>query len=232
MVKIKINGKELEGRVFQNMPQALAFSFQNGSCHTAKSLEIFTVSEDAGTKTDNPKDTKLKDDVNNKEPKSITGTVAITGNLTEGETLTADISALVGLKDTDLISYQWYGCKGEGETVEISKIDKAQDKTYALRAEDIGNKIYISVNVSGYEKEAVSNVYGPVAAIVNDDKPKETSIVGTPPENMTFEELKYYAVQEGIPHDNLSGTEEEMKVQLLAIVKAVLETNPETQKTE
>ena len=174
MIKIKVNGKEIEGRVFQNMPQALAFAFQNGNCHMAQTLEFASGEEKP------------------KEPVKLVGTVSITGLLKEGEVLTADISGLEGLTGEETVNYQWGKAHIDSEVQQA--IPEATGKEYTLTPEDAGMVINVGVEVSGFTGSVMSKDYGQVAAAEGTETTE--TIAGTSFEEMTTEELKFYIQKE------------------------------------
>ena len=75
MVKVLINGKELQGG-FPNMAHALAFVYQRGECYEAKKVEIIDDQEPEVTETpeiteteDKPTITVEEAPVTSEEPK-------------------------------------------------------------------------------------------------------------------------------------------------------------------
>ena len=98
----------------------------------------------------------------NLKPELIGG-VSILGILKEGETLTADISELQGLKETDPVIFQWYRSEQDG-TISPNVITDAQGKTYILTSEDVGMFISVTVAVSGFDRVVNSDAFGPVEA--------------------------------------------------------------------
>lgn len=105
----------------------------------------------------------------------LEGEVSISGNLTYGETLTAEITGLS--PDTAVLTYKWYRCddgRGSGAALVGS------DATYKLTAADIGKYISVTVtaaDLSGSLKDITA------AAVEKADNPKKpaglTAVDGT-----------------------------------------------------
>lgn len=95
----------------------------------------------------------------------LEGEVSISGNLTYGETLTAEITGLS--PETAVLTYKWYRCddgRGSGAALVGS------GKTYQLTAADIGKYISVTVtaaDLSGSLKDIA------VAAVEKADNPKK-----------------------------------------------------------
>lgn len=105
----------------------------------------------------------------------LEGEVSISGNLTYGETLTAEITGLS--PDTAVLTYKWYRCddgRGSGAALVGS------DATYKLTAADIGKYISVTVtaaDLSGSLKDITA------AAVEKADNPNKptglTAVDGT-----------------------------------------------------
>ena len=77
--------------------------------------------------------------------RAATGAPAITGTLEVGETLTADISAIMdedGVPAADQFAYQWISNDGTDD----SDIDGATDSTYAVVQAEVGKTIKVRVS--------------------------------------------------------------------------------------
>ena len=100
-------------------------------------------------------------------PYTVSGSVSISGTGEYGQTLTADISALVAGKSGATYSYQW-----NRDGVAISG---ATSKTYKIIADDIGTKITVTVTAnSPFEGSLISNTISVTLA-----EPKNLSIKNT-----------------------------------------------------
>ena len=121
MIKIKVNGKEIEGRAFQNMPQALAFAFQNGNCHAAQTLE-FASGEEKQEEAEKP---ELEGTGN--EPVKLVGTE--TTETIEGisfeEMTTEELKLYVGKKEIPCTITA--GTEDEMRTQLIAAIKEAEE---------------------------------------------------------------------------------------------------------
>ncbi|MCU7934291.1 MAG: cadherin domain-containing protein [Candidatus Thiodiazotropha sp. (ex Dulcina madagascariensis)] len=93
---------------------------------------------------------------------SPTGSVTISGETTQGQTLTADASGLADSDGLGVFSYRWQS--GTAEVTENSG-------TYTLTASDVGNTITVSVSYTdgqGTQESVTSNATATVAAAASD----------------------------------------------------------------
>ncbi|MCU7916922.1 MAG: cadherin domain-containing protein, partial [Candidatus Thiodiazotropha sp. (ex Epidulcina cf. delphinae)] len=91
-----------------------------------------------------------------------TGSVTISGETTQGQTLTADASGLADSDGLGVFSYRWQS--GTAEVIENSD-------TYTLTASDVGNTITVSVSYTdgqGTQESVTSNATTEVAAAASD----------------------------------------------------------------
>ncbi|GEM_PF-2294580 len=108
-----------------------------------------------------------------------TGSVAISGDLTEGQTLTAS-NTLADVDGLGTISYQWYRAG--------SAIDGATNDTYVLTQWDVGQTLTVTAGYldgQGSAESITSNVTA-VVANVNDLPVGSVTISGTPTEGQTL----------------------------------------------
>lgn len=109
------------------------------------------------------------------------GSVSILGNPLEGETLTADDSAVADADGLGEFRYQW---EREGEP-----IVGATTKSYTLTADDVGALISVSVSYTdgdGNEESVDSGFTDPVAQRVNAEPAGDIVIYGVPTEGETL----------------------------------------------
>ncbi|MCB1694543.1 MAG: hypothetical protein KDI19_17355, partial [Pseudomonadales bacterium] len=109
-----------------------------------------------------------------------TGSVSITGTVTEDETLTADTSTLADADGLGAFSYQW-----QRAGVDIVGANSA---TYTLGDADVGSSISVDVRWTdgqGTAESVSSSPVGPVAN-VNDVPTGSVVITGTPTEDETL----------------------------------------------
>ncbi|NKC02058.1 MAG: hypothetical protein GKR90_26660 [Pseudomonadales bacterium] len=101
----------------------------------------------------------------------VSGSVVITGTVAEGETLTADTSALTDADGIGALSYEW---RADGETV-------GSASTYALTADDIGKTVTVAVSYTdnaGFAESVLSAATVAVAN-VNDAPTGAVTVSGT-----------------------------------------------------
>ena len=105
----------------------------------------------------------------------LEGEVSISGNLTYGETLTAEITGLS--PDTAVLTYKWYRCddgRGSGAALVGS------GKTYQLTAADIGKYISVTVTAADLSGSLKDITAAAVEKAANPDKPTGlTAVDGT-----------------------------------------------------
>ena len=105
----------------------------------------------------------------------LEGEVSISGNLTYGETLTAEITGLS--PDTAVLTYKWYRCddgRGSGAALVGS------DATYKLTAADIGKYISVTVTAADLSGSLKDITAAAVEKAANPDKPTGlTAVDGT-----------------------------------------------------
>ena len=105
----------------------------------------------------------------------LEGEVSISGDLTYGETLTAEITGLS--PDTAVLTYKWYRCddgRGSGAALVGS------GKTYQLTAADIGKYISVTVTAADLSGSLKDITAAAVEKAANPDKPTGlTAVDGT-----------------------------------------------------
>lgn len=105
----------------------------------------------------------------------LEGEVSISGDLTYGETLTAEITGLS--PDTAVLTYKWYRCddgRGSGAALVGS------DATYKLTAADIGKYISVTVTAADLSGSLKDITAAAVEKAANPDKPTGlTAVDGT-----------------------------------------------------
>ena len=115
----------------------------------------------------------LKEAETKTEPE-LTGTVIIVGDLIEGEILSADISDIKGSKETDF-TYQWNHAMLVDEN-SYNAIKGANNKTYTLKADDVGKYISVEIRAVGHSFYSFSGNKGPVEAA-------NSTVIGTGNQN-------------------------------------------------
>ena len=104
---------------------------------------------------------------------SPTGSVTITGTVTQGQTLTANTTTVRDIDGLGTLSYQW---KRAG-----TNISTATSSTYVLTQDDVDNAITVTVSWTDDQGTAESLDSDETAAVanVNDDPTGSVTISGT-----------------------------------------------------
>ena len=109
-----------------------------------------------------------------------TGTVTITGTARQGETVTANVSALADADGLGTLSYQW---RADG-----TDISGASSNTYTLTQAEVGKVITVAVSYTDAQDTAESVLSTATAAVenVNDNPTGAVTITGTPTQGQTL----------------------------------------------
>ena len=109
-----------------------------------------------------------------------TGTVTITGTVRQGETVTANVSALADADGLGTLSYQW---KADG-----TDISGATSSTYTLTQDEVGKAVTVAVSYTdgGSASESVLSTATAAVENVNDNPTGAVTITGTPTQGQTL----------------------------------------------
>jgi VCBS repeat-containing protein len=126
-----------------------------------------------------------------------TGTVTVTGTVTENQVLTADTATLADVDGLGPLSYQWQRNAGSG-FVNIGALDTAS--TYTLTDADVGGTVRVVVSYTDQQGTAESKTSAATAAIagVNDPHTGGVSITGTATENQVLTAVSTLADVDGL----------------------------------
>ena len=115
-----------------------------------------------------------------------TGSVRITGTVTQGQTLTAVTTTIGDPDGLGTFSYQWK--RGDTAAAAGSDISGATSSTYVLTQADVGKFIKVTVSWTDGQDTAESLTSDPTAAVanVNDSPTGAVTISGTATQNQTL----------------------------------------------
>jgi hypothetical protein len=121
-----------------------------------------------------------------------TGTVTITGTVRQGETVTANVSALADADGLGTLSYQW---KADG-----TDISGATGSTYTLTQDEVGKVVTVTVSYTDGGSTAESVLSTATAAVenVNDNPTGTVTITGTPTQGQTLTATNTLADADGL----------------------------------
>jgi len=151
---------------------ALAVIFSLIAVGCPKVDDSYTDETETGTEIENPNEGGTGNTDNG--PKILTGTVSITGEAKEEQTLSADTSRLEG---TGTISYQWK--RKDAVSDGYTDISGAASSTYKLVTADVGKFIKVTVTRNGYSGSVDSNETDLVLPLLN-NKTTVTSVTLNP----------------------------------------------------
>ncbi len=115
-----------------------------------------------------------------------TGSVAISGTVTEGQTLTAETGTLADNDGLGAFSYQWQ--RGDGQGGNFANIGGATARTYALGDDDAGQTVRVQVRYTDGQGTVETVTSDATAAVTNtNDAPAgDVTISGTVTEGQTL----------------------------------------------
>ncbi len=184
------NPKNITNSFSNNIAYAVTLSADGNTAFVADDLSGLTIFDVGGTQSFSSESDTANIEVSNVND-APTGSVAISGTATQGQTLTA-ANTLADADGLGTLSYQWK--RGE------EAITGATSSSYPLVQADVGSAISVTASYTdgGGTAESVSSTATSAVANVNDAPTGSVTISGTPTQGQTLTASNTLADADGL----------------------------------